>query len=206
MSMSRWDFQGYGPLASLVTDVDQAFEDWYHVEIGVAICQFAQNFGGLSAEKKLRRLFLSWSRYPWLPKPWEFVNFVQLFVRFDKHHVKICNKSRFFPWSSSRILPPADWSIISVSNSQRLTWGSQQGVVRVGWCVFFWRKRHFHGIFHKFSLHLETVRRFLLREEWRSCSEVTLNELWRYDIRGNKWEPDAKDRRATGNQCFDVFF
>jgi len=45
---------------------------------------------------------------------------------------------------------------------------------------------------------------FLLREEWRSCSEVTLNELWRYDIKGNKWEPDTKDRRATGgvSMCF----
>lgn len=34
----------------------------------------------------------------------------------------------------------------------------------------------------------EQLSKVDLREEWRSCSEVTLNELWRYDIRGNKWE------------------
>ena len=32
------------------------------------------------------------------------------------------------------------------------------------------------------------------REEWRSCSEVTLNELWRYDIKGNKWEFSSQKR------------
>eukprot|EP00434_Breviolum_minutum_P012466 symbB.v1.2.010982.t1/scaffold725.1/size168906/8 len=34
----------------------------------------------------------------------------------------------------------------------------------------------------------EQLSKVDLREEWRSCSEVTLNELWRYDIKGNKWE------------------
>eukprot|EP00930_Biecheleria_cincta_P021566 TRINITY_DN15952_c0_g1_i2.p1 TRINITY_DN15952_c0_g1~~TRINITY_DN15952_c0_g1_i2.p1 ORF type:complete len:1446 (-),score=169.12 TRINITY_DN15952_c0_g1_i2:94-4431(-) len=39
-------------------------------------------------------------------------------------------------------------------------------------------------IFHS----CETIPKAELRSEWRSCSEVTLNELWRYDIIGAKWE------------------
>ena len=31
-----------------------------------------------------------------------------------------------------------------------------------------------------------------IREEWRSCTEFTLNELWRYNIRYNKWESEPQ--------------
>lgn len=34
----------------------------------------------------------------------------------------------------------------------------------------------------------EQMSKVDLREEWRSCTEFTLNELWRYNIRYNKWE------------------
>eukprot|EP00931_Biecheleriopsis_adriatica_P116156 TRINITY_DN91835_c0_g1_i1.p1 TRINITY_DN91835_c0_g1~~TRINITY_DN91835_c0_g1_i1.p1 ORF type:complete len:1557 (-),score=292.39 TRINITY_DN91835_c0_g1_i1:19-4689(-) len=47
----------------------------------------------------------------------------------------------------------------------------------------------------------ERISKIDLREEWRSCSEVTVNELWRYDIMRNKWEyikTDSATSPTTG--------
>ena len=44
-----------------------------------------------------------------------------------------------------------------------------------------------------------------VREEWRSCSEVTLNELWRYDILGNKWEFKLPEMDLAAKQSSFVY-
>lgn len=193
MSMSRWG-RGIWPLASLL-------QMWIkHLRLDI-MWKLALRFANLPrilgtfSGGNLRRLFLSFRNHE---NSW-------IVVRFDKHTVKICNKSRFFPSPgiSKQLQDPATGRLIYHFCEQlskvdlRQSTGSSQT-----WLIIFSEEKAFSWIFHGFPYILRQSD-FFWREEWRSCSEVTLNELWRYDIRGNKWEPDTKDRRATSVlMCF----